>query len=320
MIDYSFTENALQILEGRRHQSERDLETRRQHLYKKLPRLRQIDMELASHGLSIARSVLSTDQDMDLLLQNLQDTNKALQSERETILNSAGLSGSDLTLHHHCSMCKDTGYVNGKICQCLDYLRRTLAYQSLCQDFPLDSMTFESFKVDYYSQGEERDYMQKIYSFCKDYASDFSPRHASSLYFCGGTGLGKTHLSLAIVGSVTEAGYQAIYGSWQGFVSLMEEQKFTAGMSMEATHQALTFCDLLVLDDVGSEFVTAFDIACLYQVLNTRINRGLPTIISSNLPPEQLITLYNERIASRIRGFYDVFPFHGKDNRLKRFR
>ena len=181
----------------------------------------------------------------------------------------------------------------------------------------MEEMTFATFSLQRYDNADDRRYMEQIYDFCVEYAKDFSPAHSSSLYFYGGTGLGKTHLSLAIAGAVTENGSQVIYGSWQGFLARLEEQKFTAGQSMEPLHEALTSCDLLILDDLGAEFVTAFAISCLHQILNTRLNRGLPTIISSNLSPDQLISTYNDRITSRICGCYELFPFQGRDQRLK---
>lgn len=316
MTDPAVLDKALQVLENRRTQSERDLELRKKLIYAKIPRLQEIDRQLASTGISVARAVLSQSDKTEELLQKLRETNLSLQEERNQLLCEAGLSSADLTPHRSCLLCNDQGYVNGHMCDCLRNLIRSLSYQRLCQDFPMDEMTFSTFSLDRYSEEEERIRMEQIFQFCSAYAKDFSPSYAYSLYFFGGTGLGKTHLSLAIAGAVTEMGYHVVYGSWQGFLSRMEEQKFSPGQSMEETHSALTSCDLLILDDLGSEFITSFDISCLYHILNTRINRGLPTIISSNLPPEQLVSNYNERIASRIRGCFELFPFQGHDQRI----
>ena len=317
MIDENVKQRAIQILNNRRNQAEHDLEKRKSLIYAKLPRLREIEKELSSTGFSIAKAVMSQTGKVETLLDDLQRRNMVLQDERALLLSQAGLSKSDLQLHHSCEVCSDTGYTNAVMCDCLRSLIRVITYQDLCQDFPLEYMTFDRFNLSYY-KGESHETMAQILTFCQQYADDFNPRFSHSIFMHGGTGLGKTHLSLSIINKVILKGYTAVYGSWQGFASKMEEQKFTAGMSMETTSDPLTSCDLLILDDVGSEFVTPFVISALHQIINTRINRDLPTIISSNLTISGFNGLYNERIASRILGEFSELCFVGTDVRKQK--
>lgn len=317
MADDMVKQRAVSILNNRRNQAARDLDKRKLFIYNKIPRLQEIEKELSTTGFSVTRAIMAQSGDIEILLSDLQRINRILQDERDLLLSQASLSKSDLQIHYSCENCSDTGYANGSMCDCLKTLIKVITYQDLCQDFPLEYMTFEKFDLSYY-RGDDNDTMGKILEFCKQYADDFSPHFSGSIFMHGGTGLGKTHLSLSIINRVIQSGYSAIYGSWQGFAAKMEEQKFTAGMSMETTSSPLTSCDLLILDDVGSEFVTPFVISAFYQIINARINRDLPTIISSNLTANGIAGLYNERIASRILGEYTDLCFVGTDIRKQK--
>ena len=159
--------------------------------------------------------------------------------------------------------------------------------------------------------------MREIFEYCRCYADDFG-KCSDSLFMHGATGLGKTHLSLAIANVVVEKGFEVIYGSAQNLLSSLEREKFGGGSG--EMEKELLDCDLLIIDDLGSEFSTQFTVACIYNIINTRINLGKPVIISTNLTGEELEAKYTQRITSRIIGSYVSLLFIGKDIRqLKKF-
>ena len=155
--------------------------------------------------------------------------------------------------------------------------------------------------------------MSEILEYCKCYAEDFSP-DSESLYMHGATGLGKTHLSLAIANVVAEKGFRVIYDSAQNLLSSLEKEKFSYSNSGEREKEVLE-CDLLIIDDLGSEFSTQFTTAAVYNIVNTRNNRSKPVIISTNLTDTELEAKYSQRITSRIIGEYVSLLFIGRDIR-----
>ena len=158
--------------------------------------------------------------------------------------------------------------------------------------------------------------MKEILDFCRDYAADFATDSPSLLLY-GATGLGKTHLSLAIASEAVKKGYGVIYGSAQNLMSRLEKEHFSSGRNSEyeGSEQALLECDLLIIDDLGAEFSTQFTVAELYNIINTRIMSRLPVIISTNLTPDGLEQKYTQRITSRIIGNYITLYLCGKDIR-----
>ena len=152
------------------------------------------------------------------------------------------------------------------------------------------------------------------YRYCKNYADNFSLK-SPSLILYGATGLGKTHLSLAIAGEVIGKGFGVIYGSAQNLLNRLENEKFGRSGQDGDTLSLLLECDLLILDDLGAEFSTAFTLSAIYNIINSRMLASLPTIISTNLEPGELDKKYDQRIASRILGSFTPVYFCGRDIR-----
>ena len=155
--------------------------------------------------------------------------------------------------------------------------------------------------------------MKSVYESCRSYADNFGT-DSNNLYFYGRTGLGKTHLSLAIANEVIKKGYNVVYGSVINFLNKLEREKFGRADSFE-TEDILIGADLLILDDLGAEFSTAVATSSLYNIINSRIARGVPTIISSNLNIKEMQDRYPESVASRVIGNYKMVVFDGKDIR-----
>ncbi|MDR2753692.1 MAG: ATP-binding protein, partial [Oscillospiraceae bacterium] len=234
-----------------------------------------------------------------------------------------GFPADYLARKHTCAQCEDTGYVRGLRCACFTALLQSLAYQELSMDTPLESSDFARFRLTHYPEAPNGDgviprkKMEQILAACRAYASRFHP-HAGSLLFTGPTGLGKTHLSLAIAKEVIDKGFTVIYGSAPNLISRMEHEHFSRGRYGEQageTARALLECTLLILDDLGAEFSTAFTQSCIYNIVNTRLMSAMPVLISTNLSMAQINEKYGERVASRIIGNYQVLRFFGGDVR-----
>ena len=158
--------------------------------------------------------------------------------------------------------------------------------------------------------------MTAILNINKNYANDFNPEKSENLLFMGGAGLGKTHLTLSIVNEVIKKGFMPFYASADNLFALLESEKFER--EGKGNREAILNCDLLVIDDLGTEMVTQFTRAELYTLINTRILYGLPTIINTNLSIKELENLYTARVVSRLIGNYSAHKFVGIDIRQQK--
>ena len=311
-------QQAVQMLARRRADAELTAQRHKEEAQAKIPALRVLNAEIAQAGLDVVKAI-GMKEDAKAYIAQLSQRNLQAQQTRRTLLHDAGFPEDYLSVPYVCKKCGDSGFVGGYRCECLDQLMKNIAYTSLCSDFPLDKCTFDNFNTALYSKRTDAatgvvpyDAMQNILAFCRHYAEDFTT-NAPSLFFYGETGLGKTHLSLAIAGVVVKKGFGVIYGSAQNLLDKMEREHFK-GDGDGATESILK-CDLLILDDLGAEFSTSFTVAAVYNIINTRLQSGLPVIISTNLSVKELEKRYTRRITSRIFGSYTTLGFCGADIR-----
>lgn len=314
---------ATAILTERRMREMEAAEERRTVFYSMYPRAREIERQMASTAIAAAKAVLNGG-DAVKELTNLKNKNLSLQQELTHLLESAGLSREYLQPRFECKRCGDTGYLDGRMCICLKELLRKTAYQRLNEMTPLALCSFDSFVLDYYpeeplSEGEAspRKQMTNVLRYCRNYANEFS-MESSSLIMQGGTGLGKTHLSLAIANAAVQKDFGVIYVSAQNMATSLERERFGRGLEDGDTNALILGCDLLILDDLGTEFATSFVDASIYNIVNTRLMAGRPTIISTNLSLYELQKRYSERFVSRIIGSYVRLTFFGKDVRQQK--
>lgn len=314
-------EKAKTILSERRNRALSDAENRKNIFYGKYPEAEKIDYILSSTAIKAGKAVLSG-KDAKTELEKLKKENLALQNRLEEIYKSAGIDSSYLQVKYNCPKCRDTGYIDGKMCDCMKQLLRETAYAQLNSLSPLSLSTFDSFSLDYYSDSPidnstviPKDRMSKILKFCREYANNFG-KGSKSLLMCGTTGLGKTHLSLAIANEVIEKGYGVIYCSAPNILTKLQNEHFSRNKNEESdTEEYLTDCDLLIIDDLGTEFITQFTSSAIYNILNTRIMTAKPTIISTNMSIRELEKSYSQRFVSRIMGESIKLDFAGRDIR-----
>lgn len=309
---------AARIVERRRTEAEAAAAAHRREVYAAIPQMQALDAEIGRAATDVVKAI-GMQGDVQKYIQSLSEKNLAAQEKRRALLREHGFPEDCLKPEYTCEKCGDTGFCGGFRCSCVDDLMRQIAYSSLCSDFPVDRSTFDTFSLGFYSKRADPktgvvpyERMREILEFCKQYADDFD-LHSPSLFLYGETGLGKTHLSLAIAGAVTQKGYGVIYGSAQNLLDRMERERFK-GESEGAT-DAILGCDLLILDDLGAEFSTQFSVAAVYNILNTRLQSGKPVIISTNLTVKELEKRYTRRITSRIFGTYTTLAFCGSDVR-----
>lgn len=310
---------AADILARRRSTAETEAARRREELYKSLPQLRIFDSEAAGLCRAMTAAVLEGD---DARITQCRLDLDALQERRMAFLREAGIDEALLRPQYTCPLCRDTGFTEGRRCRCLEELLREEAIRSLPAGVLNTCPGFEGFDLTYYSDVAEngktapRTTMQNILRRCREYARSFS-KDADNLLFIGKTGLGKTYLSVCIAREVLQQGCRVEYHPAQALIDRFERVRFSrspAPEDVEATRQILT-CDLLILDDLGAEFINNFSQSVLYQVINDRMVERRPTIISTNLDPAALSATYNERIVSRLLGSYKLYGFVGRDIR-----
>lgn len=310
------------LLDSYRRQAVNENDERRKAFMAANPEYAELEREIAQTSIRLTRVMLSGQKDITDTVAQIRDSNLAMQQRQLAILRTQGCPDDYLQPKYHCPQCGDTGFIDGKMCACFKEILRKMAYEELNRTTPLELCSFQSFSLDFYPEKAQssnlspRQIMEGVKRHCWEYANSFTLQSAN-LLFQGGVGLGKTHLSLAIAGRVISKGYGVIYGSAQNFFNTIESEHFGRGEDKQYTLDLLKGCDLLILDDIGTEFITQFTAAVFYDIINTRLLRRRPTIISTNLSIDGLKTRYDDRITSRISGNYTRVQFFGNDIRIE---
>lgn len=299
-------------IEKRRLDAIATAEERNQDLALESEEIKTIDKELSKTGLLIFKTACEGG-DIDAV----RARNTELQERRRAILVKLGYPEDYTEVHYTCKVCSDTGFVGTKMCSCLKQLLITKNIQSSGMGNLIDKQSFDNFNLDVYKNNPEiHARMERNLKLAKAYADNFASRRGN-LLLIGTTGTGKTHISTAIAKAIISQGFDVLYDSVQNIVNDFERDKFKSGYNSEQTSEKYNECDLLIIDDLGAEFVTQFSVSALYNLINTRQNKGLSTIISTNLSASELAGKYEGRIYSRIIGAdYTVLRFEGDDRRI----
>lgn len=302
--------------------NEASAEKRRAEIYEAIPRIREIDEELRRTPIEIVRAAFANREDPAPKLAKVRDKNLKLQAERAELLVANGFSWDYLEVKYRCNECEDKGYINpGEPCKCLLEEYKKAQVKKLRDTMGLDVKTFDTFDLDYYSKEcggnpiSPYDIMKVNYSVCKKYAEKFSGE-SDDVFFTGGTGLGKTHLASCIALEIAAKGYSVIYGTAFEILGDFEDRKFNREVSDDQIENYKR-ADLLIIDDLGTEMITPFSIAALYNLMVTRESAGKSTIIISTLGLKEIANKYNPQIASRLEGKYLNVSLVGEDIRQK---
>ncbi len=310
-------DKAQTILDRRKERATLEAQSRIDEISNEIPELKTIQTKLAQVGLNISKAFL-TSKNPQAEIDKLRIESLALQDRKKKILKENGYSEDALSIKYTCPACEDTGFINGRRCKCYINLLKEIERAKIEKIVPIDECTFESFDTNYYPQEMygvcPKKKAEIIKENCKRYATSFTKR-SKSLLFMGNTGLGKTHLSLAIANVVINRGYSVIYGTAQNILRDLQNENFGRTDNLRYFENEILSTDLLILDDLGTEFKNQFTVSCLYNIINSRLCAKLPTIISTNYTFEELEEKYDQRITSRITGQYSTLILVGNDIR-----
>ena len=305
-----------------RAQEEADI--RRSELYLQIPALRALDSRLSGFALQIMQASLRGENTEEAIAA-LREENDKIRAERAALLLQNGYPFDYTEPRYECEACRDTGYVGIKMCACMKRKLIEAGMESSGLSALMKKQSFDNFSLDFYKANpREHKIMQSTYAAVRAYAEKFTIEAGKpmpqSLLFYGGTGLGKTHLSTALAKRVIERGFDVSYTSAINLFGSFETARFGSSTAGEGGSDPARYreCDLLIIDDLGTEFTNQFTVSCLYMVINHRLNAGLPTVVSTNLSPKEIKERYVERVSSRLLGEFKPILFVGTDVRRQK--
>lgn len=311
-------------LEEIREANRAEQERRTALVYRRVPEIERIDAALRGHMVSLVRLTISKAEDLEERIKELEKENLELQMRRAELLTEHGFGSNYLDDIYSCPLCRDSGMIKGRPCSCLVKLyNRALSYElgSLLRH---GDESFETFDLSLYSDAVDprlglspRAHMDRVARGCRKFAENFPD--ASNLILQGAPGLGKTFLSACIARVVTERGFSVCYETAVAALDAFEQQKFSRdsaeGQAAGLKVRRMAECDLMILDDLGTEMPTPMAQSALYTLINSRLVSGKKTIINTNYSDEELEKRYSPQIYSRIAGEFLHLPFAGQDIR-----
>ena len=282
----------------KRDKAESDLELRKNDVYSQIPEFKKLDDEISKVGLQLAKLVLQNPSNKENIILESKKKMDELKSQKKELLTKYKVPNGYLEIQHDCNICKDKGFLdNGHKCNCLK-----------------QEIISEAYKMSNISPQQN---MLQIVSICESFILDFDKDNGENLLFYGDTGLGKTFMCNCIAKSLLDKGHLVIYQTAFKMFEIIEDYKFKNADShiSKENYENLFDCDLLIIDDLGTELTNSFTNSELFNILNTRLLSGKKTIISTNLSPMQLGSNYAQRIFSRIFDRFKMVKFIGKDLR-----
>ena len=327
-VDSKILEQALRRYRQDREDHRQRWAARADAIRRTVPRAAEIDRELRSTAGQIVAAAFRRGADPTSALSALQERNLSLQRERAELLVENGYPFDALEEKPLCALCNDTGFTDQGICRCLMAYCTREQNRELSKLLDLGSQSFDTFDFSLYSQEFDpaegtspRENMEIVYELCANYAHSFGSK-SPNLLMSGPPGLGKTFLSACIAREVSASGVSVVYDTAAHVFAQFERDKFgrEAAYDEDAGSDINRYlnCDLLIVDDLGSEMTTAFVVSALYQIVNDRLMSGRKTILSTNLTPEEIGRRYSAAILSRIEGSYQILTFFGEDIRKKK--
>ena len=312
-----------QVQEIQRILSERQLEVHRRYLekreeiFRKLPELEELEEKVRAFSLSVAGEMQQGNREG---LLRLKEEIGKLHKEKKALLEGAGYKIQDLEEEEHfCPLCQDTGYVDGKKCQCFLKLQGELLYRQSRMGAVLERENFSKFQLERFDNIEKlgqcgnktlREYMKEIRDYLTNYCEEY-PKNNRSILFTGSTGTGKTYFLHSIAKALLDRGVSVLYFTATGLF-----EYFSKKMREEGTEDYIEEVDVILIDDLGTEFSNSFTTSRFFALLNQRILDRKTMLISTNLNFKELRETYSDRVVSRFMSDYEIIPLYGKDQRL----
>jgi len=317
MISRNAFENILKEYDEKRLKSARDLQARRAYIEDHIPRVREIENEIAD--ISVKGAIIR--------IGGGTFDNKAqvasLREEKTKVLQQAGFSLNDLEPHYECEKCNDTGYIESNMCSCLKMRITDVLYENSNIKEILKEENFDHYSFRYYPEGQALTVAEQAVKTAHGFVENFADS-SDNLFITGGTGVGKTFLTNCIAKELIDRGYFVVYLSAVRLFDILSDITFgnkkndSEGVSGDYIKNYLYKCDLLVIDDLGTEMVNSFVSTQLFDCVNERLLSRKHTIISTNLSLDQLQYNYSERLVSRIVNKYTLIKLFGDDIRMKK--
>lgn len=294
-----------------RHQLERNTET----VYRQIPGYEELDRQVASVSIEQGRKLLGGDSSA---LPELRQRLRELSEKRSTLLRAYGFPDDYLSPVYECSKCRDTGYFASQKCSCFRAAEIDLIYEQSHIRNLLATENFSSLSYDYYA-GEDLEKFTKAVQICQNFIKSFHKDYRN-LFFYGTVGTGKSFLSCCIAKELIDQGNLVIYFSASQLFDILSKSTFDRDSAEAASgiSDDICDCDLLIIDDLGTELTNAFVSSQLFSCLNNRHLRKKASIITTNLSLGELRDRYSDRIFSRITSNYDICKLTGRDIRMQK--
>ena len=320
---------AIKTLEKKRLEKKILLEKNLNIAFSKCPEIKILYNKINLTSLKLAKSLYLKNKNKNYIIEKIKDENISTQNQIKNLLIKNNLPEDFLEIKPFCEVCQDFGIVNNERCECFKKLIKTITSKELIKNTNFKNFNFENFNLKYYEKTSmENDeispfaQMSIVYKTCKKYAENFPNDRHNSLLMYGLTGLGKTHLSIAIALKIIDKGYSALYETAAQIIrnflnnnnSMLKDSNPEYGYISNFKET-----DLLILDDLGCEHQSSFNKSVIFEIINIRTSLNKPMIISTNLFPEEINKIYGQRISSRIFSTFTIIPFKGTDNRQKNY-
>ncbi len=312
----------MRTYEQKQLHNHRQLEQRYAEVYQKLPELKELNDTISSLSIGQARRLLEGD---DTALAELKNQIKELSEEAEAMLVAGGFPVDYLELQCECADCKDTGYIGNQKCHCFQRIIIDMLYEQSNLKHILQKENFDTFSFSYYSPNyidpetgySSLDTIQNAYEESRKFVDTFG-NEFRNLFFYGDPGVGKTFLSNCVAKELIDKSYSVVYLSSFQLFDTLTKGKFDKDEQSEKINKHLLNCDLLIIDDLGTELVNSLTVSQLFLCLNERLLHRKSTIISTNLSLDSIVDIYSERIFSRITSNYTMLKLTGDDIRIKK--
>lgn len=305
----SLREKASRAFRERFLQDEENYRKKLGELSVSVPGFAELSAELEATGLKALRAAIGGGD-----ISGVRKETEELRRRRSSLLVAHGYAPDEADRRYRCEKCSDSGFVGLNMCQCLRRELTVAALEASGLGKLIRTQSFETFSLEHYS-GREKALMKAIGARLFSFAKNFSEKTSDSFLLIGGTGLGKTHLATSVARVVVEKGYDVLYRPAQELFAVFNRQRFGDGFEGDGAERVFFDCDLLIIDDLGTEVTTQYTVSWLYDVVNSRMNAEKPTIISTNLTEDALRSRYDDRITSRLLFNYTTLFFVGRDIR-----
>ncbi|WP_040191128.1 ATP-binding protein [Clostridium culturomicium] len=311
----------MKIYDDIKESQKRALEGRKEEVRRKIPEVEAIEREIGKLCIKVSINALQDIPNREDHLRSLKESITTLRMRKTELLVSNGFPMDYLDLHYSCNKCKDTGYIGLEKCSCYKQKLNKLYYKNSDLFTVSDKNNFANFSMDFYSNKNEgpekyspRENMKKIVNGCLKFMSNFESTDENILFY-GNSGTGKTFLSHCMAKELIDSGYFVVYKTAEELIKNLRDVRFNNNSTLE---DHLINCDLLIIDDLGTELSSEFSKAELFNLLNTKLLRNKKMLISTNYSLDELLSLYSERITSRLFGNFTLYKFYGKDIRLQK--